>query len=329
MTCRCQYGVDLAKQLTVSLHNVLVSCGSVSISFSRRIPAKISNLIVKEFGNHPKIYIWDGEEPNPHMGHLAWGDAFVVTADSVSMVSEACSTGKPVYVIGMECCTWKFVEFQKSLRERGLVRLFTGLEGVTMELGDRYWDVIVNDHDEAVIAEAIGPTVNNLDPKIQDTVQRRQVVSRSQQSTPGRLNPPPSLQLYSHAHLANMEGLIKGFDYGQSKRLEVTSPSDFSPHEYACKLPSYDSLVDESCCMLQSNLLIETIEGINPFEVVYSMIFNTHKTHGLRAGQEGAKKAIGFVEAFALIGKQDRVNWYWKGNLPQVLCIFGFEFVHG
>lgn len=32
-------------------------------------------------------------EPNPHMGHLAWADAFVVTADSVSMVSEACGTG--------------------------------------------------------------------------------------------------------------------------------------------------------------------------------------------------------------------------------------------
>lgn len=27
------------------------------------------------------------------MGHLAWADAFVVTADSVSMLSEACSTG--------------------------------------------------------------------------------------------------------------------------------------------------------------------------------------------------------------------------------------------
>ena len=31
--------------------------------------------------------------PNLHMGHLAWADAFVVTADSVSMISEACSTG--------------------------------------------------------------------------------------------------------------------------------------------------------------------------------------------------------------------------------------------
>lgn len=37
------------------------------------------------------LYFWLGS--NPHMGHLAWADAFVITADSVSMLSEACSTG--------------------------------------------------------------------------------------------------------------------------------------------------------------------------------------------------------------------------------------------
>ncbi|KAK4408426.1 Mitochondrial fission protein ELM1 [Sesamum angolense] len=124
----CRYGTDLAKQLSTSLHNVLTSCGSVRISFSRRTPEKVSNIILKELGTDPKIYIWNGEEPNPHMGHLAWADAFVVTADSVSMLSEACSTGKPVYVVGAERCTWKFMEFHKKLRERGLVRPFTGLE---------------------------------------------------------------------------------------------------------------------------------------------------------------------------------------------------------
>ncbi|KAL0390657.1 UNVERIFIED_CONTAM: Mitochondrial fission protein ELM1 [Sesamum calycinum] len=127
----CRYGTDLAKQLSTSLHNVLTSCGSVRISFSRRTPEKVSNIILKELGTDPKIYIWDGEEPNPHMGHLAWADAFVVTADSVSMLSEACSTGKPVYVVGAERCTWKFMEFHKKLRERGLVRPFTGLEDMS------------------------------------------------------------------------------------------------------------------------------------------------------------------------------------------------------
>lgn len=163
----------------------------------------MAKIIVNEFSNNPKVFIWNGEgtllslslrdfcsliyltkvttyfcfyvnciDPNPHMGHLAWADAFLITADSVSMLSEACSTGyvwymkgvklmslwldyssewkfiwcyffhffccrKPVYVIGAERCTWKFAYFQKSLQERGVVRPFTGKEDVSALLP--YW----------------------------------------------------------------------------------------------------------------------------------------------------------------------------------------------
>ncbi|KAK6944069.1 Mitochondrial fission protein ELM1-like [Dillenia turbinata] len=159
-TKNCQYGIDLAKKLTAAIKNVLWSCGSIRISFSRRTPQKVGclsqsivyssqrkqykwmpskstlleqvyKILLNEFVNHPKIYIWNGEDPNPHMGHLAWADAFVITADSVSMLSEACSTGKPVYVIGAESCTWKFADFQRSLLERGVVRPFTGSEDMS------------------------------------------------------------------------------------------------------------------------------------------------------------------------------------------------------
>ncbi|KAG2566114.1 hypothetical protein PVAP13_7NG212317 [Panicum virgatum] len=130
-TRNCKYDVDLAKQLVNSLHNVLKTCGSVRISFSRRTPQKVSDLILKEFSTHPKIYIWDGEGPNPHLGHLAWADAFIITADSISMLSEACSTGKPVYVIGAEHCRWKFSDFHNRLHERRAVRPFTGLEDMS------------------------------------------------------------------------------------------------------------------------------------------------------------------------------------------------------
>ncbi|KAG8488624.1 hypothetical protein CXB51_016583 [Gossypium anomalum] len=129
-TSHCRYGADLAKQLTAYLLNILSSCGTVRISFSSRTPEKVSKIIVKEFADNPKVYIWDGQEPNPHMGHLAWADAFVVTADSVSLISEACSTGKPVYVMGPERCKWKLSDFHKSLRERGVVRPFTGSEDI-------------------------------------------------------------------------------------------------------------------------------------------------------------------------------------------------------
>ncbi|XP_022862912.1 mitochondrial fission protein ELM1-like [Olea europaea var. sylvestris] len=37
----CRYSTDLAKQLINSLHNVVTSCGSVRISFSRRTPEKV------------------------------------------------------------------------------------------------------------------------------------------------------------------------------------------------------------------------------------------------------------------------------------------------
>ncbi|GLT81989.1 hypothetical protein SLE2022_004070 [Rubroshorea leprosula] len=131
-TSHCHYGTDLAKQLTASLLSVLASCGSVRISFSSRTPEKISKIIVKGLENNPKVYIWDGEGPNPHMAHLAWADAFVVTADSVSLISEVCSTGKPVYVTDAERCKWKLMDFHKSLRERGLVRPFTGSEDISV-----------------------------------------------------------------------------------------------------------------------------------------------------------------------------------------------------
>ncbi|KAM6547645.1 hypothetical protein CsatB_019321 [Cannabis sativa] len=127
----CRYDVDLANQLACMLQNVLPSCGSVRISFSRRTPKKVSKVFVKELSTNPKVYIWNGEGPNPHLGHLAWADAFVITADTVSMLSEACTTGKPVYVIGAERCTWKFADFQKSLQERGAARPFTGKEDMS------------------------------------------------------------------------------------------------------------------------------------------------------------------------------------------------------
>ncbi|VAH47659.1 unnamed protein product [Triticum turgidum subsp. durum] len=127
----CNYGVDLAKQLVSSLHNVSETCGSVRISFSRRTPQNVSDLILREFSTHPKFYIWGGEEPNPHLGHLAWADAFIITADSISMLSEACSTGKPVYVVGTEHCRWKFSDFHNTLQKRGAVRPFTGSEDMS------------------------------------------------------------------------------------------------------------------------------------------------------------------------------------------------------
>ncbi|XVF55098.1 hypothetical protein PTKIN_Ptkin06aG0009100 [Pterospermum kingtungense] len=51
------------------------------------------------------------------------------------------------------------------------------------------------------------------------------------------------------------------------------------------------------------------------------------QTHGVRAGQESAKKAIGFIEAIVLIGKEEGIKGYWKGNLPQVIRVVPYSAV--
>jgi mitochondrial fission protein ELM1 len=69
---------------------------------------------------------WDGRGENPYFGYLALADAIVVTCDSVNMVSEACTTGKPVYVFELDGGSEKFRRFHERLRRDGLTRPFEG-----------------------------------------------------------------------------------------------------------------------------------------------------------------------------------------------------------
>ncbi len=70
--------------------------------------------------------LWDGQGPNPYFGFLGLADAVLVTCDSVSMISEACATGKPVYVARLPGNSKRFDAFFESLRKRGLIRWFDG-----------------------------------------------------------------------------------------------------------------------------------------------------------------------------------------------------------
>lgn len=71
-------------------------------------------------------YLWTGQGDNPYFGLLGLADFIVVTADSVNMVSEAASTGKPVYVADLPGGSPKFQAFHQRLIEDGVTRLFGG-----------------------------------------------------------------------------------------------------------------------------------------------------------------------------------------------------------
>jgi len=70
--------------------------------------------------------IWDGVGENPYFGMLGSADYIVVTEDSASMVSEACFTGKPVYVAKMEGGSKRFEAMHRQFLESGYTRMFEG-----------------------------------------------------------------------------------------------------------------------------------------------------------------------------------------------------------
>src|SRR3546814_9775357 len=70
--------------------------------------------------------IWNGDGENPYFGILALADHVVVTGDSVNMVSEAASTGKPVHVVHLQGRSAKFTRFHQALVAAGIARPFTG-----------------------------------------------------------------------------------------------------------------------------------------------------------------------------------------------------------
>jgi mitochondrial fission protein ELM1 len=99
--------------------------GSLMITPSRRTGAENLSILQSGLKDSP-AYIWDGQGDNPYYGMLGLADIILVTCDSVNMVSEACTTGKPVYVIDLAGGSDKFRRFHQSMRDDGLTRPFTG-----------------------------------------------------------------------------------------------------------------------------------------------------------------------------------------------------------
>lgn len=86
--------------------------GSLLVSTSRRTPADAARTLVSGIDVPAYVHQWQAAGgPNPYHAYLGLADGFVVTGDSASMLTEACSTGKRVW----------FVELpeRRSLKSRG------------------------------------------------------------------------------------------------------------------------------------------------------------------------------------------------------------------
>lgn len=109
---------DIAKGLIHALKRIK---GSLMITTSRRTPEKLTALLRQSV---PHEHFWGGDKdgPNPYKAYLAAADIIIATNDSVSMLSDAASTGKPVYLIALEGSSPKFERFYEGFENHGITR---------------------------------------------------------------------------------------------------------------------------------------------------------------------------------------------------------------
>ena len=95
------------------------------ITASRRTPPEALVAFKIALGETP-AYFWNGLGDNPYLGFLGLADFLLVTTDSVSMISEALMTGKPVYTFDLHSSSRRLDNFISFLKSQGLIRSFQG-----------------------------------------------------------------------------------------------------------------------------------------------------------------------------------------------------------
>jgi mitochondrial fission protein ELM1 len=113
-------------EIAATLRDVLVATGGSAVVTPSRRTGEAGMALLRQRLAGVAAQIWDGGGENPYFAYLAWADVFLVTADSVSMISEAAATGKPVYVLDLPGGDAKFARFHEAMRAAGITRPFRG-----------------------------------------------------------------------------------------------------------------------------------------------------------------------------------------------------------
>jgi len=117
---------EIIDTLTTQLEALAGQGLGLMVTASRRTGTQNRQILESRLQGQDNIYIWDGNGDNPYHGFLAWADYIIVTADSASMISEAATTGKPVYVAPLAGGSARFDRLHNALLEKRVIRNFEG-----------------------------------------------------------------------------------------------------------------------------------------------------------------------------------------------------------
>jgi mitochondrial fission protein ELM1 len=116
---------DHVKEIADGLAALARNGAGLMVTPSRRTGEAAEQVLRETLAGLP-AEIWDGNGENPYFGYLGLADHVLATADSVSMITEASATGKPVHVLPLPGGTAKFERFHQAMREAGVTRPFDG-----------------------------------------------------------------------------------------------------------------------------------------------------------------------------------------------------------
>lgn len=97
-----------------------------AITPSRRTADATKALIANALSAENFGRMWDGGGENPYFGILALADRLIVTGESISMISEALVTGRPVHVLPLEGQGKRHDAFLTRIAGDGFVSLIDG-----------------------------------------------------------------------------------------------------------------------------------------------------------------------------------------------------------
>jgi len=115
----------IATRIADQLAQLVRDGAGLMITTSRRTGAETEAILRAKLAG-PNVEIWSGAGDNPYFGYLGLADHILVTADSVSMITEASASGKPVQVLPLEGGSRKFERFHHAMRAAGITRPFDG-----------------------------------------------------------------------------------------------------------------------------------------------------------------------------------------------------------
>ncbi|PWE16908.1 hypothetical protein DDZ18_09340 [Marinicauda salina] len=99
---------------------------SLMVTTSRRTPPDFTARVRERFAGDERVWLHDGEGPNPYFAFLEAADWILVTEDSTNMLTEAAATGTPVYRLPLAGRAGKFKTLYEELEAAGAARPFLG-----------------------------------------------------------------------------------------------------------------------------------------------------------------------------------------------------------